>query len=298
MWLILAIGSAFFLGFYDVFKKVSLNENAVLPTLFCSTVMGSLIMLVLAALSVWGWLEPGQLMYVRADITLSEHLKILLKTVIVLGSWIFTYFAMKNLPLTILAPIRSTGPLWTLLGAFVIFSEKLNPYQLLGVVVIFTFFYLFSTAGKLEGIAFRRNKYIWFLIAGTLLGSTSALYDRYLLRQVEVMVVQAYFTFYQTLLLVPVLLFLWYPQRKKSTPFQWRWSIPFIGIFLLIGDYLYFYSISLPDSLISVISLVRRSNVLIVFIFGALFYQEKNIKTKAIYLAGILVGLVLLILGR
>ncbi|MFT6867762.1 MAG: transporter family protein [Cyclobacteriaceae bacterium] len=297
MWLLLAIGSAFFLGFYDIFKKLSLNENAVIPTLFFSTVSASLIMLVTVLISSFGFISSTSWMYVPT-VSLDGHLKILLKTVIVLSSWIFTFFAMKNLPLTILAPIRSTGPLWTLLGAFLIFSEKLNALQLIGVLVIFTFFYLFSTAGKLEGITFRNNKFIWFLVAGTLFGSCSALYDRFLLRQMDVMAVQAYFTFYQTILLIPILLLLWYPKRGMNTRFQWRWSIPLIGIFLLIGDYLYFYSISLPDSLISVISLVRRSNVIIVFLFGAIVFKEKNIRKKAIYLTGIILGLILLILGR
>ncbi|MFY0600424.1 MAG: DMT family transporter [Cyclobacteriaceae bacterium] len=295
MWLILAIGSAFFLGFYDIFKKISLNENAVLPTLFFSTVVASVVMLIVTLLSWGSYIGVDDLFYVP-PLNLEGHLRMILKTAIVLSSWILTYFAMKNLPLTILAPIRATGPLWTLIGAFLLFSERLNVFQFIGVMVIFSFFYLFSTAGKLEGITFR-NKFVWFLIAGTLLGSCSALYDRYLLREMNVMVVQAYFTFYQTIMLVPVLIFLWYPNRAKSTSFNWRWSIPFIGIFLLIGDYLYFYSISLPDSLISVISLVRRSNVIMVFLFGAIVYKEKNVLKKGIYLLGIIVGLVLLILG-
>lgn len=297
MWLTLAIGSAFFLGFYDIFKKVSLNENAVLPTLFFSTVTASMVMLVVTLLSTGGLIENDNLIYVKS-LSFEGHLKIILKTIIVLSSWILTYFAMKNLPLTVLAPIRATGPLWTLLGAFLLFSEQLNKLQLVGVIVIFIFFYLFSTAGKLEGISLRSNKFFWFLLLGTLFGSCSALYDRFLLRHLDVMVVQAYFTFYQTILLVPVLMLLWFPNRSKNTPFTWRWSIPFIGIFLLIGDYLYFYSISLPDSLISVISLVRRSNVIIVFLFGAIIYKEKNIWRKGIYLIGIVIGLILLILGK
>lgn len=136
------------------------------------------------------------------------------------------------------------------------------------------------------------------MILGTILGSASALYDRQILRNMNVMAVEAYFTFYQTLLLIPVVGFLWFPQRTKSTPFKWRWTIPLIGIFLLLGDYLYFVSVADPESLISIISLVRRSNVVIVFIFGAIFFQEKNIKRKALYLLGILAGLILLVLGR
>lgn len=268
-----------------------------MPILFLSTVAGSIVMLGFVIVSEAGWIGTDSLAYVPR-ITTREHLKIILKTVIVLSSWICTYFALKHLPLTVFAPIRSTGPLWTTLGAFLIFSERLTPLQFVGGGLIFVFFYLFSTAGRLEGISFRSNRYIWLMILGTLLGSVSALYDRYLLGEMNVMAVEAYFTFYQTLLLIPVLSFLWYPRRSKSTPFNWRWSIPFIGIFLLIGDYLYFYSISLPDSLISIISLVRRSNVVIVFIFGALIFKEQNAGRKGLYLVGILLGLILLVLGR
>lgn len=297
MWVFLAIASAILLGFYDIFKKVSLQENAVLPTLFFSTVLASIVMLGFVILSAMCVIPSDHLVYVPS-VGWQDHLKILLKTFIVLSSWILTYFAMKNLPLTIMAPIRATSPIWTLLGAFVIFSERLNAFQLAGITVIFVFFFLFSTAGKVEGITFRNNKFLWFLVAGTFLGSCSALYDRYLLRDLNIMVVSAYFTFYQTLMLVPILAFFWYPKRAQHTHFEWRWTIPLIGIFLLLGDYLYFYSISLPDSLIAVISLVRRSNVVIVFLFGAFFYKEKNLMKKGIFLIGILAGLVLIILGR
>lgn len=297
MWIFLVICSAFFLGVYDIFKKLSLDHNAVIPTLFFSTLAASVFVAVPVLLSLTGILTPEHLLYV-GDTTLGQQVQILFKSIIVVSSWILAFFAMKNLPLTIFAPIRSTGPLWTLLGALLIFSERLNTYQWLGTLLIFIFFYLFSTAGKLEGIHFRKNKYVWFVILATLLGAASALYDRYLIREVDKVIVQSYFTFYQTLLLLPVLLFLWYPRRKKNTPFTWRWTIPMIGLFLLIADYLYFYSIEIEDSLISVISITRRSSVIIVFLFGAFFFKERNIKKKSFYLIGILAGVILLVLGR
>lgn len=297
MWIILAICSAFFLGIYDIFKKLSLENNAVIPTLFFSTLAASIFVAFPVGLSWLEILQPEHLLYVGKT-TLEQQLKILLKTIIVLSSWLFAFFAIKHLPLTIFAPIRSTGPLWTLFGALIIFSERLNAYQWAGTLLIFIFFYMTSTAGKLEGIHFRKNKYIGFVVLATLLGAASALYDRYLIREVDKLIVQSYFTFYQTLLLLPVLLLLWYPGRKKSTPFTWRWTIPLIGLFLLVADYLYFFSIELENSLISVISITRRSSVVIVFLFGALFYREKNIRKKGIYLAGILAGVVLLIFGR
>ena len=53
MWLLLAFLSAALLGFYDVFKKQSLRDNAVLPVLFLNTIFSSLIFLPFILLSVY-----------------------------------------------------------------------------------------------------------------------------------------------------------------------------------------------------------------------------------------------------
>lgn len=58
MWLLLAFLSATLLGFYDVFKKQSLKDNAVLPVLFLNTFFSSLVFLPFILLSVY---EPDLL---------------------------------------------------------------------------------------------------------------------------------------------------------------------------------------------------------------------------------------------
>jgi transporter family protein len=295
MWLILTLCSAFFLGFYDILKKVSLRNNAVWPVLFFGALTSTFIFIPLVLLSEKGVLQAGNIVYVPR-LTAHEHWMVLLKTVIVLTSWVFNYFALKHLPLTIVAPIRATGPLWTLIGAIIIFGEQLSIVRWLGLLLTLFFFFRFSTIGKLEGISFRNNKWMWFVIIGTLAGAVSALYDKHILRQVDRLGVQAWFSFYQVVLLLPIL---WFVRRKRSTrvPFYWRWTIPLIGLFLVIADFLYFYAISEPESLISVISALRRSSVIVPFVFGALMFGERNVKKKAIYLSGILAGILLLLLG-
>ena len=184
-----------------------------------------------------------------------------------------------------------------MVGAIIIFSEKLTAYQWIGIIVTLGFFYLFSIAGKTEGISFRRNKWVFFLILGTLFGAVSGLYDKYLLRHINRMAVQCYFTFYQVAIFIPLIFTIWWPNRKKTTPFKWRWSIPLIGFFLIVADFFYFYALHIPESMISIVSALRRGSVVIAFIFGAYLFKEKNIKTKAWYLLGILVGIGLLIFG-
>lgn len=297
MWALFAVASAVFLGTYDVFKKLSLNRNAVLPVLFFSTLTSATIFLPALLLSVY---YPGIMdnsIFFIPVVPLHQHLFFFMKSMIVTSSWIFTFFAVKHLPLTIVSPIRATGPIWTLMGAILIYSEHLTVIQWLGTSVTLLFFYFFSLAGKSEGIHFSTNKWIIFLIAGTLLGSVSGLYDKFLIRNFDRMAVQAWSAIYQVSLLLPVILFLWYPKRHENTPFQWRWTIPMIGLFLAIADFLYFYAISFDGSLISVISALRRSGVIISFALGGLLFHEKNLQKKGWLLLGILAGVMILLFG-
>jgi len=94
-----------------------------------------------------------------------------------------------------------------------------------------------------------------------------------------------------------ITLFLWAPTRRKTTQFQFKWAIFFISLFLVIADFVYFYALSLPGSMISVVSTIRRSGVIVPFLYGAFVMHDKNIKLKVIDLVGVLVGMFLLYLG-
>ncbi|HPR30997.1 MAG TPA: EamA family transporter [Prolixibacteraceae bacterium] len=297
MWGVLGIFSAVLLGIYDVFKKTSLNNNAVLPVLFFSILSSAFIF---AVAIIGSALAPNVFqslhLYVP-PLTTWEHIRIFIKALIVLSSWILAFFAIKHLPLSMVSPIRATAPLWTLLGALLLFHEKLNALQWAGLITTLFFFFLFSTTGKREGIRFSRNKWIFLIIGATLLGSASSLYDKYIIRAIDRLAVQSWTGIYQLALMLGVTGLLWYPSRKKHTPFQWKWTIPLIGLFLTLSDFFYFYALSNPESLIAILSGIRRSGVVIPFIFAALFLKEKNVKQKGIYLVGIIFGVTLMALG-
>jgi transporter family protein len=236
-------------------------------------------------------------MFYVPRVSFETHVAVFIKAVIVLSSWISGYFALKHLPLTITGPIKATQPVLTLVGAMVIFGERLNVYQWIGVLLSIASFYMLSSSGRKEGIHFTHNKWIFFTVISILTGAMSGLYDKHLMASMDVMTVQVWFNVYQCLIMLPILLLLWYPQRKKSTPFVWHWNIVFISVFLIIADWIYFYALSFPDSMISIVSMIRRSNVLVTFIAGALFFHEKNLKSKAIDLFLVLLGMIFLYLG-
>lgn len=289
MWLVLAFLSAALLGFYDVCKKYSLRGNAVLPILFLNTLFCSIIFLPMAFQTPFGGWEVQRY--------------VLLKACIVLSSWLLGYIGIKHLPITIVGPINATRPMLVLLGALLIFGERLNLWQWAGVMLAILSFCLLSRSGKKEGIDFRHNRWIFCIAGAAILGAISGLYDKYLMTTegglgLPRLTVQCWYNFYQAGIMGVMLLLLWWPGRKKSTPFQWRWSILLISIFLSLADYAYFYSLSLDGALISVVSMVRRSSVLVSFLLGALLFQEKNLQSKAIDLALVLLSMFLLWLGQ
>ena len=296
MWLAFALVSALFLGLYDVAKKQSLKENAVIPVLWFNTLFCSLLMLPFTLLSATTGVLNDSIFFVPTA-GWELHRLLMLKAFIVLGSWIFGYFGMKHLPITLFGPINATRPIIVLLGGLLLFGERLNLYQWIGVIIAVISFYMLSVSGKKEGISFTHNKWVFCVIMATVLGAVSALFDKYLLGRFNNMFVQAWSNFYQLALMTVILFTLWWPTRKHTTPFQWKWPIIFIAVFLTLADYAYFVSLASSASMVSIVSMIRRSSVIVSFLCGALLFHEKNLKSKVIDLILVLLGLFFLLIG-
>ncbi len=295
-WIAAGLVSAFFLGLYDVFKKRSVNGNAVIPVLFAGVCGGALIWLPWIVFSFTdGFAAPHRFLVVDR-LTPFEHLMILLKSTIVGASWILSYFALKHLPVSLATGIRATSPLWTLAGALLIFGENPNGQQWLGIGLTLVFFGLFSLAGRKEGIVFHRNGWVGLMVLATLIGAGSSLYDKYLLSSYgfQPSTLQAYFSLYLVLVLAPFITgwkLRWWPRGE----FEWRWSIPLIAVCLLIADFVYFSALKDPESMVSILACLRRSSALVAFGAGYLFFKERNYRAKTPCLLGILAGIFLIV---
>lgn len=320
MWLIFSITSAALLGCYDVFKKRSLLHNAVFPVLLLNTFFCTLIFLPIVILNYCGIFEEGDAFYIldtTKELTncsdnlfynlwsyTTPYLLVLIKSFIVLGSWICGYYSIKHLPLTIVGPINATRPVMVLIGAVIIYGETLNQWQWLGVSLAILSFYLLSRTSKREGIYFSKNKWIVLLILSAILGATSGLYDKYLLQPTEMggaglnfIFVQSWFNIFQFLVMSLLAYFIWWRKKRNQEKFIWKWDILCISVFLTMADMAYFYALSTPGAMISIISMIRRSSVLISFACGYFLFREKNIKSKIFDLILVLLSVICLYIG-
>ena len=272
-WTSLILASAVFLALYDLAKKASVRDNAVLPTLLISTCFGCVAYV--AGVALCGRLGNATVM-TRELLALSA-----IKCIIVGTSWVFTFRALRTLP------------------AFVVYGERPSLVQLIGMATVFVGYFVFSWAGRHEGIDFFRNRAVWYAFAGAACSALSSIWDKYLfqVRALPVESVQLAFqvglvAFYAVALAASRLF------HAEKVAFEWRRTIPLVGMLLAVADWLYFQGLACPDAPVSAASLLRRFSVVITFVLGARFFHETNLVRKGLALAAIVVGVVLICLGK
>jgi len=286
-WTAWTLLSAVFLALYDLGKKASVRNNAVLPVLLCSTVCGC------AAFSL-GLFASGHFGVV-AQADGRTILLAAVKSVIVATSWIFTFTALRTLPITIATPIRASSPALVFLVALFLYGEVPTWLQGLGMLLVFVGYWAFSWAGRAEGIDFLRNRAVWCAIAGAVFSAVSSLFDKFVFQKQAVSTEGVQFFFQVGLVVVYALALA--TQRLaglRHDRFEWRWTIPFVGILLATADWLYFHGLAIPDAPVSVVALLRRFSVAITFVLGALFFHETNLRRKGLALIAVLAGVALI----
>lgn len=280
--------SAVFLALYDLAKKASVRANAVLSVLLCSTSFGCLAF-------VAGLCATGEFAAAWASVDGRVLALAFSKSVVVATSWIFTFCALRSLPITIATPIRASAPALVFLMALFLYGEVPSLVQAAGMLAVFSGYWTFSWAGRHEGIDFFRNRAVWCAIAGAGFSALSAVWDKYVF-QVAAAPIEGVQLFFQVGLVFVYGLILACQRLLKlsSARFEWRWTIPLVGILLAMADWLYFHGLAIPDTPISVASLMRRFSVAITFVLGAVFFHETNLLRKGVALALILAGIALL----
>lgn len=298
MWVGAAFLSALLLGLYDVAKKRSLGGNAVIPVLLLNTLFSTLLFLpiILSAECGLGWFADTS--FDSDTGAIAEHGLVALKALITLSSWLCGYYAIKHLPLTIVGPVNATRPVVVLVGATLIFGERLNLWQWGGVLLTIISLYLLSIAGRKENINFKQSRHVWALFAAMLLGAVSGLYDKYIIstHELDPTFVQSWFSVYQLIMMSLIAAAVWLP-RRKAERFEWRWTIPLISLFVSCADFFYYHALDMEGSMIAIVSMIRRSSVIVTFACGALLFGERNLRTKLLDLILIIIGMILLALG-
>lgn len=314
MWIVLSFISALCLGCYDISKKIALRENRVIDVLTLSVCISTVLLSVPWCLSRVCPETMTATPFFVPQLDLAAHGLVVVKSMIVLSSWVFAYISLKHLPLSVVSPMQATRPMWTLLGAMLLFGERLNTWQWVGVSLAIgtVFVFSFKNKSRLKEVKNKVDgRYYVALALAILIGACSGLYDKYLMRSYDHNAVQVYYTFYQALMMLVVWGIErgirakkeqanWAPKEQANWGLELKgawWVIGLISVFLIISDNVYMLALRDPDSLIAVVSTIRRGGAVIGFAYGLLFLKEEDPWKKVACMVGILAGLICLAIG-
>lgn len=297
MWVYYGLMAAFFLSLYNLCKKWSVRENAILPVLICANGLSVVLMSpIYFASRFYPESLEGTNLFIP-ELLLVDHALILMKVFLMTCSWILAFSALKHMPISLVTPIRASGPFFTLLGAFFLYGERPSEYQWLGFFLIILSMIAYSYIGKKEGISFKTNKWFLAIVLATFFGACSGLYDKFLLQVQEYTAITLLWWFFTYITLFMSVVYLYNRKYTKLTnhSFQWRWSILGISALLLFADYFYYEGLSDPEALVVLMSAIKRSQVLFTVVIGGLIFKERNLGLKILPLIGVLLGVFLIL---
>lgn len=310
-WVLLGLLAGLVLGTYDFLTKIALRQTGVLAVVVVSSLLGACLWAPLLwvpeggalaqLLAPWG-LHPAPLGW-RAQALLAP------KSLMMVATWVLSYYAVQALPLSISAGVRASGPVWTALGAIVLLGEHLSAWQWAGLAVSMLSYLAFSLIGQKEGIRFSRDGWVLCMVAATLLSSANALYDKHIVAhlRLDLAAVQAWSAMQRGALALCLLPWAVRELRGSPRPGQSRvdaqrrfrgalaWPVAAIAVAYVFAEAIYLAAVQAEGAMISVISVLRRTNLVVVFGLSAWMLQERFIRHKAVAMAGVLAGIALMV---
>lgn len=280
MWALLAVFSAILLGVYDVAKKKALQKNGVLAVLLVATALSTLFVSPFLSIGPAG-----------------DHLRLVLKAVLVTASWISGMIGLKLLPLTTVSTIKGSRPVFVVLFSIILFGEKLNWMQWTGIAIVLFALWLLGRTSRSDGTQKARRTGFIYMGVSIVTGVASALYDKYIISGMEPMFVQSWTNLFITLILAVIVGIKALIDGEKREKIRWDWTLLVVAVLITGADALYFFSLKQPGALLSVISVVRRASVLVTFVLGAILFKEGNVKRKALNMLLMAAGVVILLIG-
>lgn len=278
-------------GIREIMKKLALKKFSVIEVLFVYTVLS--FVLVLPSARNAGGLEVTQFLFIA------------LKAFFVFLAWICGFKAIRKLPISLYGVLDLSRVLFaTGLGVFVL-GEKLGAFQILGLLFVGTGLLLLKFQPKKkelevtkggENSAAKAGKkdrtpfYVTIAFLSCILNAMSGLLDKILMKDMTSSQLQ----FWYMLFLVSYYGIYALVTKTKINPKTWIngwiWGL---SILFVLSDKALFIANGIPESKITVMTLIKQSGCIVTILAGKLIFKEKNIGYKLFCAAVIVFGIVL-----
>ena len=281
MWMLQVLLYGLLKGMREIVKKKSLGKSSVIEVLFFYTLLG-FFMVCPDALNAGGVLWP--------QIGL-----IAVKSFVIFLAWIFSFKAIKKMPISLYGVLDLSRVLFATLLATFVMGEVLSRQQIAGLILVAGGLLLLKGVPQKSKQDDRVAPIIVVLaFASCLLNAISGLLDKILMQEINSSQLQFWYMLFLVLFyLVYIIASKTKVRVRETIKNPWIWIL---AILFIIADRALFLANQNPDSRISVMTLIKQSGCLVTILGGKLVFHEKHVRYKLVCAVIIITGIVIAVL--
>jgi drug/metabolite transporter (DMT)-like permease len=285
-WVVLIILSVVFLGFRAIVFKKALQKHHTITILF----LGATLTTILSLIS-----------FNKIDFVPDSTVFILLiiKSAIIALAWFFLYESLKNLPISTVEPLKNLSPIFLLIFSFFLLGEAPSWMQFVGIIVLIFGAYALELEGFhnfLSPLKLFKSKYFLFIVLNLVGVSISAVMDKVILKSVNVYTMMFWYFFLTTIFYGATIIYKKdHSDIKGSIKDAWMWIV-LTAVLLFAGDFVYFYALTIPGVLVSLVIPIRRLSTVIATFVGGKVFHEKHVWYKLGVCLFLIAGFLLIVL--
>jgi drug/metabolite transporter (DMT)-like permease len=233
---------------------------------------------------------------------------ILIKSFSIFLAWMMGFHALKHLPVSLYGVLDLSRVLLGMLLGVIVLHEVLLWNQILGLaLVVFGLMALrFKFFGKKEtgdsssdnsstdAPEGNRTKFVLLAFGSCVLNSVSGFLDKILMKDISSSQMQFWYMLFLIALYSLYVLVTRTRIRKEAFKNGWIWLM---SIMFVIGDASLFIANADPDSLITVMTVVKQSACFVTILGGKFVFHEKGIAYRLFCASIIFTGIIFSVLG-
>ena len=306
IWILLTLVYGLLKGGREISKKKAMDKSSVMEVLLIYTLIGFLIVVPRAPHAMG--MEPYQ------------YGLVLIKSFSIFLAWMMGFHALKHLPVSLYGVLDLSRVLLGTLMGVIILHEVLLWNQMLGLALVaFGLLALkFKFIGKRENGKENdtssseseeekeapaenadapegsRTKFVLLAFGSCILNSVSGLLDKILMKDINSSQMQFWYMFFLLVLYALYVLVTRTKIRKEAFKNGWIWLM---SIMFVIGDASLFIANADPDSLVTVMTVVKQSACFVTILGGKFVFHEKGIAYRLFCASIIFTGIVISVMG-
>lgn len=274
-WIIYVAIYAALNGVFECSRKKSIEKNSIYEVLMILSV----ISFILAAITCKNVL----------NISGTAVFAIFIKALAIVISWVISLHVMSKMPISLYSVISLSKIVFATILSLIFLGEVITIKTLLGILIVILGLVLVNKVSNVSENKEASFKSVFLLLCACLLSAIAGILDKKVLMHANGDQMQFWFLLFLAIMLVAI--FAVKNRKLNVITLKNNYWILITALSLVIGDKFLFAANEIPESKVTIITIVKQLATIETIILGKIMFKEKQIVKKLLCSILIILGI-------